>query len=299
LDRAIEVLREASSREIQRRGFHFQPRDYYSALNDLEFLERNPDLWHDRPLPRGVAIDLDAQLETIRGLARYWTELSETPWDAPPGPPAYYWNNNFWRDADALIHYGLLRDSAPKRVVEIGCGWSSLLMAEALQRNERDGTTAVVDQIEPFPRSELLEALPSDWTLHETILQRAPLELFESLEGGDICFYDGSHVGRTASDVVWFFFEVIPRLRPGVLVHVHDIFWPADYPDEWIFDRAQTWNEQYLLQAFLMYNRDFEPLICNYAVCKEFAMQLLELFAPTRAVPTGVSFWMRRKPAGA
>src|SRR6185295_10158012 len=101
---------------------------------------------------------------------------------------------------------------------------------------------------------------------HEVMLQRAPFELFEALGEGDVCFYDGSHVSRAGSDVNWFFFEVVPRLAPGVLVHVHDIFWPTDYPDQWIVARGQTWNEQYVLQAFLMYNRDFEPLVVNSAV---------------------------------
>lgn len=297
LDEAIEVLRKAPPIEIQRRGHHFQVRDFYSGLNDMLFLEENHDLWHDRPLPPGIEWDLDGHLEVLERIAPYCRELRDVPFEMPPGPPRYHWVNDFWSGVDAIVQYGLLRDTKPRRVVEVGCGWSSLLMAEALARNEGEGApSADVDQIEPYPRTELLGALPSRWNLHETILQRAPLELFERLEEGDICFYDGSHVARVASDVVWFFSEVIPRLRPGVLVHLHDIFWPNDYPDGWVLDRAQTWNEQYVLQAFLMYNDRFQPVICNAAMLKAHRQRVSELFEGLPADRGGCSFWMRRLP---
>jgi len=295
--RAIATLRETPVAEIQRRGFHFQARDYYSALNDIAFLEENPDLWHDRPLPRGVDWDLAAQLEVVRRIAPYAKELADVPQDMPPGPPRYHWRNNFWSGLDAMAQYGLLREAKPSRVVEIGCGWSSLLMAAALARNEPEGAATTVDQIEPYPRKELLSALPSHWTLHEAILQRAPLEPFEALGEGDVCFYDGSHVARAGSDVVWFFAEVIPRLAPGVIVHLHDIFWPSDYPDPWIFERGQTWNEQYVLQAFLMYNREFEPLLSNTAVLSAYPAEMEELLGSLPTVLNGGSFWMRRGSA--
>jgi methyltransferase family protein len=296
LDQAIEVLATASTREVQDRGYHFQRRDYYSALNDLPFLTENWDLWHNRPAPPGIEWDFDAQLEEVRRIAPYCAELADVPFDPPPGRPIYHWNNDFWRGGDALIHYGLLRNIRPSCVVEVGTGWSSLLMAEALERNAREGAPpAVVNQIEPYPRKELYSGLPSDWALHEAILQRADLRLFDSLGPGDICFYDGSHVARAASDVIWFFFEVLPRLRSGVLVHIHDICWPADYPDEWILERGQTWNEQYVLQAFLMYNSDFKPLICNSLLFHNRRESVEALF---REVPetqkSGSSVWLRR-----
>lgn len=297
LGQAIETLRETPVLEIQKRGYHFQQRDYYSALNDLPFLAENHDLWHDRPLPRGVKWDLDAQMDAVKQIAPYCSELMDVPQDMPEGAPVFHWKNDFWSNADALIHYGLLRDTKPRRVVEIGCGWSSLLMAQALALNESEGAPkTVVDQVEPYARKELLSALPEHWDLHETILQRAPLEIFESLQAGDVCFYDGSHVARAGSDVIWFFFEVIPRLKPGVLIHVHDIFWPSDYPDDWIFERGQTWNEQYVLQAFLMYNSEFEPVICNTALFANFESEITQLFSAVFPdTGHGGSIWLRRR----
>ena len=202
----------------------------------------------------------------------------------------------FWRGFDALVHYGLLRSVKPRRTIEIGAGWSSLLMADALKQNEAEGSQqAEVTQIEPYPRMELLSALPDHWKLHDIPLQRTNLSLFETLGPGDVCFYDGSHVARAGSDVVWFFFEVLPRLQPGVLVHVHDIFWPADYPDEWIFEWGQTWNEQYVLQAFLMYNDSFEVLVSNNMLLQFGGEAVEDLFrhvSETQRV--GASVWLKR-----
>lgn len=296
VDQAIATLRATPFEEVQRRGFHFQPREYYTALNDLVFLEENRDLWHDRGMPLGVDWDLEAQLALVRRLAPLMLELGDVPDAMPPGPPSYHWKNDFWNGADALVQYSLLRDAKPRRVVEVGCGWSSLLMARALGRNEEEGAPqTVVDQVEPYARKELLRALPEHWDLHETMLQRAPLELFEALGEGDVCFYDGSHVSRAGSDVNWFFFEVVPRLAPGVIIHVHDIFWPTDYPDEWIVDRGQTWNEQYVFQAFLMYNREFEPVICNSAVFRAYPAEMSELLGSLPTTLIGGSVWMRRR----
>jgi hypothetical protein len=296
IEQAIDALANTSMRAIQDYGYHFQKRDYYSALNDLPFLSDNSDLWHDRPLPRGIQWDVDAQLDEVRRIAPYLAELENVPMDPPPGPPSYHWDNAFWRGADALVHYGLLRHAKPNRVIEIGAGWSSLLMADALKRNQAEGSEpSEVTQIEPYPRRELLSALPDHWTLHDVILQRADPGIFESLGAGDICFYDGSHVARTGSDVVWFFFEILPQLKPGVLVHIHDIFWPADYPDEWIFERGQTWNEQYVLQAFLMYNDAFEVMICNNMLfqLRRDAIEKLYGVSP-ETQHSGVSVWLRR-----
>ncbi|HXE44443.1 MAG TPA: class I SAM-dependent methyltransferase [Conexibacter sp.] len=295
---AIATLERLAPIELQRRGFHLQRRDYYSALNDLDFLAANPDLWHNRPLPAGVRWDFAAQLAFVREVAPYAAELSDVPWDAPAGRPAYYWNNDFWRGIDALVHYGLLRQLKPRRVVEIGCGWSSLLLARALERNAVEGTTAKVHQIEPYPREELLAALPGGWTREIAMLQRAALAPFEALEDGDVVFYDGSHVARAGSDVNWFFFEVMPRLAPGVVAHVHDVYWPADYPDHWIFERGQTWNEQYMLQAFLMYNDNFELLVANSALRAYHRDELEQMYAGARdGIGGGGSVWLRRTVA--
>jgi predicted O-methyltransferase YrrM len=203
---------------------------------------------------------------------------------------SFYWRNDFWGNADALVQYGLCRSRRPRRVIEVGCGWSSLLLARALEKNK---APYEVVQIEPYPRRTLLEALPDHWELHETILQKAPLELFDRLEQGDVLFYDGSHCSKVASDVNWFFFRILPRLKPGVLIHLHDISLPYEYPVPWIFERGQTWNEQYVFQAFMMHNSAYKILIANKYLWHHCG-QLLDGFYKGVQPSYGASVWMEK-----
>lgn len=287
---AIEILKATPFSEIQRLGYHFQANDYYSPLNDVAFLKDNLDLWKNRPALSSIDWNVAGQLAIAETVGNYVEELRDVPQDHPPGKLDYCWNNPMWNNTDALVQYGLVRDRKPQRVVEIGCGWSSLLLKRALERNQ---TRCDVMQVEPYPNPALFELLPSDWHLTRAPLQRAPFSIFESLQAGDICFYDGSHCSKAASDVNWFFFEILPRLAPGVIIHIHDIFIPDDYPDLWIFDRGQTWNEQYLLQAFLMNNRDYRILIANAFLFKTNA-KALEAFYRGVQPPYGCSFWIEK-----
>ncbi|MBN2437571.1 MAG: class I SAM-dependent methyltransferase [Deltaproteobacteria bacterium] len=288
---AIENLKQYSFLDIQKAGYHFQRNDFYSPLNDCDFLIENKDLWKDRPPVPDIDWNIAGQLEVARTVSRYVEELRDVPENHPPGRIEYCWNNPFWNSSDALVQYGLLRDLKPRRIVEIGCGFSSLLMLRALARNE---VSCEVTQVEPYPNPAVFELFPRDWKHHRCLLQRAPLEIFQALQAGDICFYDGSHCSKVASDVNWFFFEVLPRLAPGVVIHLHDIFIPDDYPDMWIFERGQTWNEQYVLQAFLMHNNRYEILMANRLLWKTDAKLLDELYRGVQP-PWGCSFWMRKR----
>src|SRR3954447_10399798 len=286
VDAALDLLRRVPFDELQRRGWHFQPNHFYWPLNDVAFLADNPGLWHDRGLPREVDWDLDGQLEVARTVERYRPELADVPPEATPGRVEYVWNNGAFGGADAIVYYGLVRELRPRRVVEVGAGWSSLLLARALARNEEPCDVTLV---EPFPDERTFAGLPAGWDVHRAILQHADLSLFERLGPGDICFYDGSHCARTAGDVNWFLFEVLPRLAPGVFVQVHDIFLPDDYHDAWVFDEGLSWNEQYMVQAFLMHNDAYRVHIANHMLYRERPDALAELYGMD-----GGSLWLEK-----
>jgi predicted O-methyltransferase YrrM len=290
---ALDVLRRADYKTIQGLGYHLQRNDYYSSLNDCAFLNSHRDLWRTVDDPSCIEWRLDHQLEVAREVAGFVDELRDIP-KTSPAPAIYCWENPMWNNADALVQYGLLRSRRPRRVIEIGCGWSSLLLNKALTRNETEGSPqAEVALIEPYPRREILDALPSHWRQIPLMLQRAPLPVFAELQSGDILFYDGSHCAKAGSDVNWFFFRVLPQLRPGVLIHVHDIFFPDDYPEDWIFDRNLSFNEQYVLQAFLMHNRNYQVEICNRYLWMRRAADLDALYKGVQP-SYGCSFWMRK-----
>ena len=121
------------------------------------------------------------------------------------------------------------------------------------------------------------------------------LEFFSQLDSGDILFIDSSHTVRIGGDVNYLFLEVLPRLKPGVIVHVHDIFFPFDYRREWVLDEFRFWTEQYLLQAFLTFNSEFEVLLANNYL-SHYHKDAVKTVFPSLPSWGGGSFWMRRKP---
>jgi hypothetical protein len=141
-------------------------------------------------------------------------------------------------------------------------------------------------------------------SLIEKKVEDIDLEFFSQLDSGDILFIDSSHTVKIGGDVNYLFLEVLPRLKPGVIVHVHDIFLPFDYRRDWVMDEFRFWSEQYLLQAFLSFNAEFEVLMCNSYLGLYYLEDLKSTFpnspwwADTRiGVPRGGgSFWMRRRP---
>jgi len=287
---ALQALKEVDFKDIQKLGFHFQPKDYYSPLNDCDFLDSNRDLWVEPFEPLDIEWNIAGQLEVANEISAYVPELADVPHNPTGDPGVYCWNNSFWNNADALVQYGLIRSRQPKRITEIGCGWSSLLLVKALRKNE---TPCAVTQIEPYPNPEIFNSLPADWVHYKCILQRAPIEVFGRLEAGDFLLYDGSHCSKVAGDVNWFFFRVLPRIKSGVLIHLHDILFPYEYPEEWIFKRGQTWNEQYVLQAFLMNNQKYKIVIANrylFTHCEKELDALYQGIQPSH----GVSFWMQK-----
>lgn len=290
----LKLSREAGPRTLEGFGFRLEPLDYYSPLNRLQFLEENEDLWNSRSVPLDIDWRVDHQLDVAREVSQYIVELTDIPDHADSGSD-FYWQNNFWNSADAIVQYGLLRSRKPAKLIEVGCGFSSLLAARALRKNlaENSERTTEVTLVEPYPRHELLEKLPPDWRRVETILQRCPLEWFERLGPGDVLFYDGSHCCHTASDVNWFFFQVLPRVREGVLIHIHDIFFPKDYPRQWLLERLQSWNEQFVLQAFLMHNSAYRIEIANAFIAHQREAEIRELYGSIQPF-WGASFWMMK-----
>ena len=295
IDDALGFLRTVPFQELQARGWHLQPNHYYWPLNDVRFLREHPELWHDRPLPAGIDWDLDGQVAFARELAGVYGELA----DVAERPAAVDMSseitliNGSFSGADACAYYGIARSRQPRRVVEVGGGWSTIFLAHALARNDRP---AAVTVIEPEPDPRLLARLPRDWDVQRALLQFADLSAFDALAAGDICFYDGSHVARTGSDVNWFFFEVLPRLAPGVLIHVHDMFTPRDYIAEWVLSDQRLWDEQYLIEAFLAYNREFKIVAAlNYLYHNHPQELLAACPIPGSGKNTEPrSFWMRR-----
>ena len=170
----------------------------------------------------------------------------------------YYFENGFYSYTDAIFLYSMIRNLKPKRIIEVGSGFSSLVV---LDTNELFFNNEInLTFIEPYP--DRLNSLLKDkdynlTTIIESEVQKVPISVFEELNAGDILFIDSTHVVKTGSDVNHILFNILPSLKRGVLIHFHDIFYPFEYSKEFVFARF-NWNEGYFVKAFLMYNSDFE-----------------------------------------
>jgi Methyltransferase domain len=171
------------------------------------------------------------------------------------------WNNHWFSVLDAASLMGFLIARRPKRYLEIGSGHSTLFARFSIQASS---LPTLITSIDPQPRHGIDKVCDTAIRLP---LERCDLTVFGSLEEGDVLFFDGSHRAFTNSDVVAFIFDILPMLRPGILVHFHDIFWPDDYPPAW---NGRLYSEQYVLGAMLLCKSPpFRLVLPNYYVCTD------------------------------
>ena len=234
-----------------------------------------------------------AQVQMLcQGLASFQEEYRQFPAEPIAGGQGFYRQNGRFEGADSAIAYSMVRSFQPNRIVEAGSGFSTLVLAAAAHTN---GHTTL-HSIEPYPEEFLLRGILGLASLTQKKIEDIELSFFDELEAGDFFFIDTSHVVKTGGDVNYLFLEILPRLKPGVIVHVHDIFFPFDYPRAWVVDQRRFWTEQYLLQAFLIFNSQFEVIISS-GYLKFYHPEKLQTVFPDSAPWNGGSFWMRRKPA--
>jgi hypothetical protein len=257
--RAKSVANVALS-SIASRPPAYPPGHFYSPVVDTVAIEaRKREIWPARPEITGIDFN-DARHREIlvelfpRYLPDYdYPELA----DGEDTDRFYTRNSQFsWLDARAL--FVLLRATSPRRLIEVGSGYSSLLIADVNRRFL--GGRMEVTCIEPYPRPFLKRPITGIERVVEQQVQRLPLRTFDALQGGDVLFIDSSHVAKTGSDVNFLYFEVLPRLARGVHVHVHDIFLPHDYPQDWVLGENRSWNEQYLLRAHHQLGKGMESV---------------------------------------
>jgi predicted O-methyltransferase YrrM len=189
-----------------------------------------------------------------------------------------------WMDA-RLLHY-FLQKKKPKRIIEIGSGNSTLLTCNTKKMFDLD---IKITCIEPYP-SNYLSQLHKNGTIHliQSNLEKVETELFTSLEENDILFIDSSHVLKLDSDVMYYFTKIFPLLKKGVLIHIHDIFFPYDYPVSWLKE-GRFWNEQYFLYVFLQYNSRFKIIFCNSYSQYKYREKLRDIQKDSYEKKTGVN----------
>lgn len=266
---------------------------YYEPMFNFPARLRH-SLRSERNLP-GIDMNEAGQLNWLRRF-NYVQELNKLPIDPDSKIGFYYDNPNFPR-GDAECLYSLIRLCKPKRIIEIGSGFSTLMASEAIAQNKREDALYHCRHIciEPYEMT-WLDTLTSIEVIRERV-EEMSTDLFLELEENDILFIDSSHVIRPQGDVLFECLAILPVLRPGVLVHIHDIFTPRDYLDEWLLDETKLWNEQYLLEAFLSCNSQFEIILAlNFLIHShpdELSAKFPKLRESIRDIEPG-SLWIRK-----
>ena len=269
------------------------PGHFYSPIANLADVRRDETriFKKERRLGPGIQLREEEQTRLLQMLVKYYEELPFD--DSPRGSLRYGYNNPAYSYSDGIFLYSIIRHFRPKRIIEVGSGHSSCLMLDV--NDLFFGGQIKCEFIDPYPElllSLLKKGEAEKITYHRCRLQDVSLDKFEALEDNDILFIDSTHVTKVGSDVNHLFFEVLPILKPGVLVHLHDIFYPFEYPKSWIYE-GRNWSEAYLLRAFLQFNEGFKIVLFN-TFLEHFHRDFFLRRMPLCLKNEGGSIWLKR-----
>jgi predicted O-methyltransferase YrrM len=274
------------------------PGHFYSPIPDIKSAAKSQRFDPSLKEVPGIDLCVEEQLELVRQCAAFYKDL--------PFPEKkhegfrYYLDNGYFSYGDGVVLYSMMRRFKPKRIIEVGSGFSSAAMLDVNDRFPNGEVEFTF--IEPSP-DRLLSLLVNEdkerCHLLKEPIQEVPDVLFSSLQENDFLFVDSSHVAKAHSDVVHIFFRILPSLNKGVIIHFHDIAWPFEYPHFWL-DLGRAWNEAYILRAFLQYNATFRIIYFNSMMeilHGQFLRRELPLAMKTPSsplTPGNMSFWIRK-----
>jgi len=239
-------------------GVSVTPSHFYFPVPKLKSF-RGKDWSACRPCT-GVDLHLDEQVERLHAELAPFSQEQKFSEHNGDGRLEFHFNNGYFERVDAEVAYAFVRRRKPSRVIEVGSGNSTLVLAAALRANAAEGHPGELTSIEPHPAPFLRQGVAGMTRLMEVPVQQVPLSLFRELKKGDILFIDSSHVVSIDSDVLYECLRILPELAPGVLVHFHDIFTPLDYPEKFVKTNLCFWGEQYMLEAFLSFNSAYRVM---------------------------------------
>ena len=271
----------------------YPPGHFYSPIISVEDIKsRETEIWPE-PLEdkvNGIDLQTNSQLELITQLSKYYPEIPFK--DSQSDKLRYWFKNPFYAFTDGIVLHTMIRHLKPERIIEVGSGFSSALM---LDTNDLFFDNSIhLTFIEPYPmrlNSLISQKDKANSTIVENVIQKVSLDVFKELQAGDILFIDSTHVSKTGSDVNYILFDILPVLNTGVLIHFHDVFFPFEYPKNWVF-KGRNWNEDYFLKAFLMYNINFEIRLFSHYIHALHSDAFKEM--PLCYKNTGGNLWIEK-----
>ena len=290
------LARLLNSKEAQRykSRLFVPPGHFYSPVVDTQIIAATfPRV---RPTPPSSLPDVDIDLD---GMTRFWQEqiapISKTATFSaePDGLHRYHYNNPAYSYADGTILRAMICLHRPKRIIEVGSGWSSACILDTVDECKLDTEITFIEPNLRLLQSVMREEDVSRVAIIESGVQSVPLVVFETLERNDILFIDSTHVVKTGSDVVYELAQILPRLQSGVIIHFHDIFYPFEYPYKWVVEQNRSWNEIYAVRNFLAFNNQFKVLFFN-DMFYQLRRRTLELDCPDFLKNSGGALWLHR-----
>ena len=273
-------------------GLWQPPGHFYSPIPSISELKMDEEeIFKTPPRIRGVDLNEKTQLDLLHQFGAYYREQPFTA-QATPGR-RYFFENPNYSYSDAIILYCMIRHLRPRRIVEVGSGYSSCVM---LDTNELFlGNSIECTFIDPYPqllRDLIQEPDNTRIRILGKQVQQVDDAIFRELEPSDILFIDSSHLAKTGSDVNYLVFKILPLLRDGVYIHFHDVFYPFEYLKEWVYE-GRAWNEAYLLRAFMQYNRAFEiQFFTSFLLDKH--REIFESLMPLCLKCPGANLWLKK-----
>lgn len=292
--RALKRRNKEVENELKQYKTWVPPGHFYSPNPDLkEVRAKEKDIYGSIPREiEGIDLRFEEQKKLLGELQKFYSEVPFK--DLKSGSLRYFFENPAYSYADAIFLYSMVRHLRPKKIIEVGSGYSSCVM---LDTNELFLENKIsLSFVEPYP--ELLYSLmrKGDKENVEIIsknIQDIDESKFSSLEAGDILFIDSTHVSKINSDVNYIFFNLLPALKSGVYIHFHDIFYPFEYPKSWIYE-GRAWNEDYMMRAFLQYNNDFE-IVYFIDYMQQFFGEEISKSMPLASMNRGGGIWLKKK----
>lgn len=277
-----------------RKNSAHRPGHYYSPVVDIDDLtSRKEAIWKkDRTLD-GIDLNIPVQEKFLTNLIENNNKIP-FPEIQEPGF-RYYFDNKTYAHADGLVLFTMLNTLKPKRLIEVGSGFSSALILDT--KDNFLNYPLELTFIDPNPQDRLYGLLKKNdyntTTIVTDIVQNTPVETFKKLQANDILLIDNSHVSKSGSDVNYLMTEVLPSLNKGVVVHIHDIFYPFEYPKEWLLDLKLNWNEIYSVHNFLIFNSAFKIIFFSDYIQQKYSGRLDKL-APIFFKDRPGSLWIQR-----
>lgn len=284
-----DVILELMTDFLKSRGYYVAKPHFYNPIPDKSYILNHDGYWKYHYPCHGIEFHDSEQLSLCEQLSKFAPEINHLSEDILDPK-----KNRSFLDMDLEFLYCMIRFVKPKKYIEIGAGWTSLVAMQALKQNREEGFQCHHTIIEPYPSEYFLEFFKKADRFIKKPVQEISVDLFNNLSENDILFIDTSHVAKYGSDVNYLYFHIVPLVGSGCNIHIHDIFIPREYFEEWVLEKDLFWSEQYLVMAFLMYNNEYEIRIAAQYLSQKYRDKLNSLFPRFKPYFSPGSLWMQR-----